>query len=65
MVNPKIEYFGRNFLIGYSIFRRDMPFADEEQSYSIWGHVERNQQKQCILGYGCEFRLKMVAVVQS
>ena len=29
---PKFAYFGREFLIGYSIFRREKPFADEEQS---------------------------------
>ena len=28
----KLAYFGRKFLIGYSIFRREKPFADEEQS---------------------------------
>ena len=49
------SYFGKNFLIGYSIFKREKPFADEEQSGYIWGHVARNQQKQCNLGYGCEF----------
>ena len=32
LVNPKFAYFGRNFLIGHSIFRREKPFADEEQS---------------------------------
>ena len=32
LVNPKVAYFSRNFLIGYSIFRREKPFADEKQS---------------------------------
>ena len=32
LVNPKLAYFGRNVLIGYSVFRREKPFADEEHS---------------------------------
>ena len=27
----KVAYFGKNFLIGYSIFGREEPFANEEQ----------------------------------
>ena len=33
----KICIFGRNFLIGHSIFRREKPFADEEQHVKF-GH---------------------------
>ena len=61
----KICIFGSNFLIGYSIFRKKKPFAGEEQSGYICRHVAENQQKQCILGYGCEFPPKMAALVQS
>ena len=65
LVNPKFANFVQNFLIGYSIFRREKPFADEKQSYQIWGHVARDQERQCILGYGCDFPPKMAALVQS
>ena len=41
----RFAYFGRNSLIGYSIFRREMPFGAEDHANLIWVHLARNKQK--------------------
>ena len=33
LVNPKCAYFGRKFLIGRLMFRREKPFADERATF--------------------------------
>ena len=54
-----------HFLAGHSIFRREKPFAGEQYSGELWGHLAGNKQKQCTLGYGWRFPPKMAALVQS
>ena len=58
MVNPKCCIFCRNLFIGYSLFRREKPFADDDIQVNFGDILPETSKSSAFLDMGVTFNLK-------